>query len=109
MIAIAQESHKALSTFSADCGGETIALRGEVDEAVALNALVDTVENGSTEVRIDMSKVTFIDASGLRTLTHARAHLAHDERRLVILDPSRAVIRAFGLARVADLFLTDEH
>jgi anti-anti-sigma factor len=82
-----------------------LALRGEVDLAsvAVLHAAVERVRTcGAAEVWIDLSRVEFIDSTGLSALLAARRGLA-PERPLVLIcpdGPPLRVIRVAGLDRV---------
>ena len=73
----------------------TLALAGEIDAHTApeLSARYTELPDGDGDFAIDMSKVDFMDSSGLRVIIelHQRAEAA--SRRLVIQHPSQAVAR----------------
>lgn len=76
-----------------------VALRGEVDAHTAelvRDALAPT--SGSGDVCVDVSGVTFIDSSGLRIVLEAHQALAEGGRRLILVDPSRPVVRLVQVA-----------
>jgi anti-anti-sigma factor len=82
-----------------------LALDGEVDLAsvAVLHAAVERVRTcGAAEVWIDLSRVGFIDSTGLSALLAARRMLV-PERALVLIcpdGPPLRVIRIAGLDRV---------
>jgi anti-sigma B factor antagonist len=76
-----------------------LVLTGEIDAHTAdalREALFGAPHDG--DVRVDFSKVTFIDSSGLRVVLEVHQMLDRDGRRLVLLDPSRPVTRLVELA-----------
>ena len=83
---------------------------GEIDahtaEVLRAQLLPDTIVDDVDDVRIDISAVTFIDSSGLRVLLEAHRQLQEAGRRLVLVAPSKPVVRLFevtGLAGVLDV------
>jgi anti-anti-sigma factor len=80
---------------------------GEIDAHTAdvLRAQLLPDADGD-DVRIDLSAVTFIDSSGLRVLLEAHRTLQQAGRRLVLVAPSRHVVRLFevtGLTGALDV------
>ena len=84
----------------------SIALRGEIDAhtAPSLDAHFDSLPPGTGDVTIDMSEVTFMDSSGLRILIAVDQRFGDVARRLVVRNPSHAVIRLFDVTGLADHF-----
>jgi anti-anti-sigma factor len=82
---------------------------GEIDAHTAdvLRAqLLPDTDSGGDDVRVDISAVTFIDSSGLRVLLEAHRALQQAGRRLVLVAPSRPVVRLFevtGLTGALDV------
>jgi anti-sigma B factor antagonist len=78
---------------------DQLVLSGEID-AHAADALRDTLFAAAPtgDLRVDFSKVTFIDSSGLRVVLEVHQTLDRDGRRLVLVDPSRPVARLVELA-----------
>lgn len=72
-------------------------LSASIDEALAGRA-------GAT-VDLDLSRVGFIDSSGLKALLDARARCADADRTLVLVSPSEPVVR---LLSMVDLLRTFE-
>lgn len=80
---------------------------GEIDAHTAdvLRAELQPDADGH-DVRVDLSAVTFVDSSGLRVLLEAHLALQQAGRRLVLVAPSRPVVRLFevtGLAGALDV------
>lgn len=73
-----------------------IAVNGEVDTATsprleeALHAAMDT---GASVVMVDMTGVSFMDASGVGVLVSAASRARHQGGRVALCAPSPAVLR----------------
>jgi anti-sigma B factor antagonist len=82
-----------------------IALLGELDLAVAdqLSLRLEQLRSDGIPVRLDLSRLEFIDSSGLRTLLKAMQRGRHNTERLVELDRmiSHQVQRVIDIAGVA--------
>jgi anti-sigma B factor antagonist len=76
-----------------------VVLSGEID-AHSADALRDSLFAAphTGDLRVDCSKVTFIDSSGLRVVLEVHQTLDRDSRRLILVDPSRPVARLVELA-----------
>jgi anti-sigma B factor antagonist len=82
-----------------------VSLSGEFDISTAprlRHALYD--ETSADEVVGDLSGVTFMDSSGLRSLLEVRSKLEADGRRLVLVDLPDQVRRLFEVAGITQLF-----
>lgn len=81
---------------SIDGGICRVVVAGELDLATApeLVRVLDGVEAGTTPVQIDLSDVSFIDATGLRALLRAQARFGPG---VELTAPSRPVRRLFEL------------
>jgi anti-sigma B factor antagonist len=80
-----------------------VAVEGEIDMATAaeLNRiLAGHVDGGAWELWVDLSKVTFMDSSGLRALLSAQSALAQQDRRLTASCPPGPVRRVLGISGV---------
>ena len=82
-----------------------IALIGELDLAVAdrLSARLEQLTSDGTPVRLDLSRLEFIDGSGIRTLLQAMHDGSRNSERLVEVDRTigdhvQAVIDLTGVA-----------
>ncbi|HST63977.1 MAG TPA: STAS domain-containing protein [Mycobacteriales bacterium] len=98
----------AIDVVRAD-GQETVRVRGELDIATAplLRAALEGVyARRPVRVEVDLSEVTFLDASSLAGLIAARRRLAAQRAVLVLVDPSpivRRVLDITGLDRMTDV------
>jgi anti-anti-sigma factor len=80
-----------------------VRLSGDLDLAVReqlARTLADAAAPGPSELQIDLSRVTFLDSSGLHELLAAR-ELGPE---VVIVAPSPPVRRVFDLTAVTPLF-----
>lgn len=83
-------------------GYVVVALCGEFDAAAVpeMGAVIaDALRRARTGVVIDLSEVTFIDASGLRALIRAYDASAHLPARLCLAAASAHVVRLLELLR----------
>lgn len=87
-------------------GAPLVVARGEVDAATAatLAEHLDHAAASSAEaISVDLSGVTFIDSSGLRVITVARAQAEAEGRLLVVTEASEAVRRIFAMTGLTAL------
>lgn len=74
-----------------------VVVSGEVDAHTC--ATLDEALGAATGlVRVDLSKVTFMDSSGLRVLVRRHQDLQQAGGRLEIVQPSRPVQRLFEIS-----------
>jgi anti-sigma B factor antagonist len=84
-------------------GRRTLAVSGEIDMATApsLRREIETlIAQAHSPAVLDLSAVTFIDASGLSELVAAKRKVAHTDVEIVLADPSaacRRILEATGL------------
>ena len=89
--------------------GATLKWAGEVDSACAdqlAARLYAAIDANVGVVTVDLSQVTFLDASGLRTLAVADPRLQTNGRRLTVCRPSAKLFRVLelsGMAAVLDV------
>lgn len=90
-------------------GRRTLAVSGEIDISTApgLRRQLDTlIAEAHSPAVIDLSAVTFIDASGLSELVAARCKVAHTDVEIVLVDPSalcRRIFEVTGLDRAFEI------
>jgi anti-sigma B factor antagonist len=84
-----------------------IVLRGELDAHAAeiLGRSLESIDRASDGVVLDMSEVSFVDSSGLRTLIHARQLFGDRPRTVTIRQPQRSTARLFELTGLSDYFV----
>lgn len=80
--------------------GHVVAVSGEVDIATSPNLAEALVQFADGDVIVDLSHVTFIDASGLSALIAAKRHIERRNGRLVTERVSPAVGRVFEIIGV---------
>lgn len=78
-----------------DLDADTLVLEGEIDAHTAPDLAARYVElpAGDGDFVIDMSKVDFMDSSGLRIIIELHQRAEQASRRLVLRTPSQPVIR----------------
>jgi anti-anti-sigma factor len=85
-----------------DQGSTVVSVRGDIDMATAPRLRQVLIDATSLAVVVDLSAVTFMDASGLGVLVGA-ARLARNEGRdLVLRDPSPSALRVLQVTGMLD-------
>ena len=81
-------------------------LVGELDSLAAthLSDCLSRVDSGAPGLILDMTEVSFIDSSGLRTLIQARQMFPDDPSALVLRGPQASTTRLLELTGLADYF-----
>ena len=84
----------------------TVAVKGEIDASTAdaLGVAMRRALATTTELRIDLSGVSFMDSSGLNTLVTARHDCEARQARLVVIDDNPNIRHLFELAGLNGLF-----
>jgi anti-sigma B factor antagonist len=85
---------------SDDCGGHAIvALRGELDlvDAAAAAAALRTVAARQPRIIVDLTRLEFIDASGVAALSHGRVDARNAGGDLVLAAPQQRVRRVLTI------------
>lgn len=87
-----------------------VRLAGELDFASAAVAHLALERAGPhlAEITLDLSRVVFLDASGVRFLISAQRRARAARRRIVIRRPSRSVRRMLELTGVRSLLVVDD-
>ena len=83
----------------------TVALVGEVDPHTAPQldeVLTRLVEDGATAIRIDATRLDFIDSSGLRVLVEAHRRLGGDRSSIVMAGISPTLSRLLEVTGLDD-------
>ncbi len=96
-----------LTLTNTEVDGRTVlAVGGEVDLATApqlRRRLIELVNGGCRDLVVDLSKVGFIDSTGLGVLVGARRRIKEAEGDLVLVVPQdtiRALFRVTGLTEI---------
>ena len=90
-------------------GCRTLGVSGEIDLATApsLRRELETlIAEAHSPAIVDLSAVTFIDASGLSELVAAKRTVAHTDVDIVLVDPSptcRRILEITGLDRTFEI------
>ena len=93
-----------------DDTGTIVRLAGELDYASAAVAHLALERAGPdlAEVTLDLSRVVFLDAAGVRFLISAQRRARAARRQMIIRHPSRSVRRMLELTGVRPLLAIDE-
>ncbi len=89
-----------------DSATARLAATGEIDSSTApmLRARLDEVlDNGVTDLTVDLTGVTFLDSAGLCVLAAAHRRAVRSDVHLRVLASSRAVIRPMQITGLYDL------
>lgn len=93
-------------TATQAAGRVTLTVAGEVDLSThtRFQSQVAQSWNGSTDLVIDCSGVTFMDSMGLRVLVHAMQRASANGRYVTLAAPSQPVVQVLDLTGVRSLF-----
>jgi anti-sigma B factor antagonist len=78
---------------------------GEIDALTAPqlgSTLLGLVDDGKTGVVVDLSRVTFIDSTGIGVILNALRALATRSGRLVLVCPTERMLRPFEVTGLTD-------
>lgn len=83
-----------------------ISVAGDVDLAAHTRFQndVDRAWDGSVDLVVECSRITFLDSMGLRVLVHAMQRATANGRGIALRSPSQPVLRVLELAGVKELF-----
>jgi anti-sigma B factor antagonist len=83
-----------------------ITLDGELDLATArgLERRLDAIPLAHTDVRLDLSELTFVDSAGLSVLLRLANRAEEEGRRVTLVRPRPEVARLLWLVDVAGRF-----
>ena len=88
-------------------GRAIVAVSGELDLYAAPDtreALDGALDEGATEVVVDLTDVDFIDSSGLACIVNVARRLGESGGRLVVVNRHPAVARTLQLTRLDRIF-----
>jgi anti-sigma B factor antagonist len=86
-------------------------LQGEVDLASAQTIrelLTNAIAADDADVVVDMSRVTFMGATGLNILVSALNRLGDTGRRLIVKSPSASVRRILGICQMDQILAIED-
>ena len=93
-------------------GAVCVALRGELDLSTVdkvEEALLDAEQASPPVMLIDLSALTFLDSTGLRTIVTADQRARDGDRRLVVVKGPEVVHRVFTITRLDErLHMVDD-
>jgi anti-sigma B factor antagonist len=84
-------------------GVTVLAVGGELDVSAApgmSSELNDIIRAGKGDVVVDLTRVTFVDSTGLAVLLNALRRLTRARRRMGLVIGTGAVLRAFEVTRL---------
>jgi anti-sigma B factor antagonist len=84
---------------------------GEIDLATApqlRDRLLDAFLDGHGDVVVEMSRVTFLDSTGVGVLANVGTRLRADDRRLILQRPSDKVRRVLEICSLPQLLQIEE-
>jgi anti-sigma B factor antagonist len=84
-----------------------VALRGEIDVYTAprlRQALIDLVEGGKTNILVDMSKVDFLDSTGLGVLVGGLKRVKAQDGSLEIVATQDKILKIFEITGLSKVF-----
>ncbi len=110
------ENSMNLKVSPRSCAGgvQALDLEGEVDvyTAPALRqAIMDQVENGAKHLLIDLTRVEYLDSTGLGILIGGVKRLKEQGGSLRLVGPSARITRIFditGLNKIFDVYATEQ-
>ncbi len=94
-------------------GKALLSLSGEMDLGNYLEAgkyFDSVVENPNVTdsvIDIDMSQLDFLDSSGLSAILSFSAKLEAQQKRVVVINPNRDVLKIFEITGLKDFFIAD--
>ena len=93
-------------------GTSIVSLRGEIDVYTAprlRQALIDLVEEGATDIVVDLSAIDFLDSTGLGVLVGGLKRVKSNEGELKLVVTQDRIMKIFditGLSKVFPIFAT---
>ncbi len=84
-----------------------VSLRGEIDVYTAprlRQALIDLVEAGKTNILVDMSKVDFLDSTGLGVLVGGLKRVKAQDGSLEIVATQDKILKIFEITGLSKVF-----
>ncbi|HWC38071.1 MAG TPA: STAS domain-containing protein [Acidimicrobiales bacterium] len=95
-------------TESFDGRSTVLSVQGELDMATApeLRTALARLANRKCDVVVDLSRVTFMDSSGIRVLLDAHQSMVRVDGRFALGAASRAVTRALKLTQLDQVIPT---
>lgn len=92
-------------------GAPVLSVKGEIDLSTAgrfAQELASLVGDKNGTARVDLSKVTFIDSSGIRELLAAKRRAEATGVQLMLSNPSTACRRVLEISGVWNDFVVEE-
>jgi anti-sigma B factor antagonist len=86
-----------------------VRIRGDFDLQVAervADALTEIESNEPALLVIDLSRLSFMDSSGMGVIAAAHARAVEEDRRFAVVNPPAGVRRAFEVSRLNEIMTT---
>jgi anti-sigma B factor antagonist len=86
-------------------GVDVLVVQGELDIATAprmISALNEALAEGESPLVVDLSKVLFMDSTGLALLMNARRRALRSQRGFAIVCPGGPISRVFEIADMVE-------
>jgi anti-sigma B factor antagonist len=84
-----------------------ISLRGEIDVYTAprlRQALIDLIEGGNSDILVDMSRVDFLDSTGLGVLVGGLKRVKSKDGSLEIVATQDKILKIFEITGLSKVF-----
>lgn len=88
-------------------GRDVVAVRGEIDVATSpalRDELYSTIDQGSRALVVDLSRLSFIDSSGLGVLVASLKHMREVDGELILSGLDHPALRVFEITGLTQLF-----
>lgn len=103
-----------ISTRSTNAELRVLDIEGEIDVYTSTQlkeTIVSTIGEGIKFIVMNLSKVEYLDSTGLGVLIGALKHLREKQGNLIIVSPSMRIMRIFeitGLYKIFSIYQTEE-
>ena len=71
-----------------------------------VQSLERTLEKDEGHVLLDLSKINYIDSTGIGELVGYLSRFAERDRKLILVSPSERIVKLLEVAQIAQLFPT---
>jgi anti-sigma B factor antagonist len=88
-------------------GRQVVVVRGEIDVATSpalREELYSTIDRGARTLVVDLSKLSFIDSSGLGVLVATLKHIRERDGELILRGLDHPAMRVFEITGLTELF-----
>jgi anti-sigma B factor antagonist len=92
--------------FQVETGDGVVSVRGEIDR-VTIGQVVVAVESAGDDIVLELTRVTFIDSSGLQGVLRAQQAARRRGGDVVLRRPSHVVDRVLEITGLRDAFVIE--